>query len=827
MHYNIAEISSFLKFLDPVEKCFHFWLQAREESAKPYLGNFVATVEELPAILDRYPEGMLHVTLNQTDGVAKRSDNITSCRVLCVDLDKEITDECVAELITVHKVAWAVSSSPGRYHLYWKLRPEIKLLQWQIFQAGLAQIFSEFGADSNLSSLSKTIRVPGVDRVKNGEIFRPFSLELGEYSELGYNGVLELFPGIRKAEKKLQRKEKKLTERLNTLAPGVKLSSADLNGTGRHVIANKFGFKEAMRRLHCKEECTFEGMCQFLQEVNTERFLEPLEEWEVARVARSVVDGAERKFEESVEVRAEKEKEINSHLTPITVEERATPLFKYNYNDRFMKTERFSDKGILIRVQQRFGESLVRTGKLIYAFDDSAKVWRSQKQDKEILTGFVEECCLDVIADPQFKTVLCADKKGEEDLKKEQSQRIKFLSNKTIGSTTDKVSNIKEIKRMDIGEFDNDPYKLFVGNGVLDLKNRSLKEHAAASDYLLERTPVNYKEGATCPKWLTFVSQICANQEEKESQVNFLQEIFGYSLTGLVNEQVVFVHNGGGCNGKSKTLDAIGYLLGSYKTRLDCKILTKKKSALETEFNRIGAKLQGKRVAILDDLDTGSQWNEGFIKSLTGDKIVARNLYAEEADIPNRAKIHIGCNKVPDPEGQSFGIARRIIPVNYTARFKLDPVEGDRITRETLEELPGILNWALDGLERMRGENRGIKYPENCVESIEEYRANFFKIEATIDRLFERIPVGNPPTDEEKTHAKSMDHLVALGDLVGILNEDLQNQGDNSKVNEDQLGRLLVEKQFVRCRQWVGKLRPRFYFVNVRKELKTVVDRLL
>ena len=71
----------------------------------------------------------------------------------------------------------------------------------------------------------------------------------------------------------------------------------------------------------------------------------------------------------------------------------------------------------------------------------------------------------------------------------------------------------------------------------------------------------NFTEASTCPEWTKFLNQIFAEDEEL---IKFMQRVVGYSLTGYVSEQRLFILIGTGANGKSTFLKVLQSLTGDY-----------------------------------------------------------------------------------------------------------------------------------------------------------------------------------------------------------------------------------------------------------------------
>lgn len=96
-------------------------------------------------------------------------------------------------------------------------------------------------------------------------------------------------------------------------------------------------------------------------------------------------------------------------------------------------------------------------------------------------------------------------------------------------------------------------------NGTLDLTTGQLRPHDSA-DLITHLVPVAWDPAAPCLLWEGFIDTVCGGDTELSS---YLQRCVGYSLTGEVREQVVFLLHGDGANGKSTFLLTLLHLLGN------------------------------------------------------------------------------------------------------------------------------------------------------------------------------------------------------------------------------------------------------------------------
>lgn len=125
-------------------------------------------------------------------------------------------------------------------------------------------------------------------------------------------------------------------------------------------------------------------------------------------------------------------------------------------------------------------------------------------------------------------------------------------------------------------------------------------------------------------------------------------------------------------------------------------------------------------MAVASELDEGAAFAESRIKALTGgDTITARFLHQEFFDFAPTHKFWISGNHKPTVKGTDFGIWRRIRLIPFTVRIPEDQKDPN-LTAKLADELPGILNWAIEGCQRWRRD--GLRVPQCVRQATESYR---------------------------------------------------------------------------------------------------------
>lgn len=250
-----------------------------------------------------------------------------------------------------------------------------------------------------------------------------------------------------------------------------------------------------------------------------------------------------------------------------------------------------------------------------------------------------------------------------------------------------------------INRYDADPMVAATPTATLDLVTGAARP-PERDDYLTMALGASYTAGARCPRWLQFLSEVFAGDT---ALIAYLQRAVGYCLTGDTREQKVFLCYGGGANGKSTFLEVLTWLLGDYSANASFDTFD---AARRSDSTNDLAALKGRRLVTVIETEEDRRLAEARVKAVTGgDLITARFLYGEFFSYRPQFKIWLAMNHKPVIRGTDRGIWRRLQLIPFMQNF-----EGreDKTLRDTLrDELPGILNWALDGLRAWQRDGLG------------------------------------------------------------------------------------------------------------------------
>lgn len=241
-----------------------------------------------------------------------------------------------------------------------------------------------------------------------------------------------------------------------------------------------------------------------------------------------------------------------------------------------------------------------------------------------------------------------------------------------------------------VEEFDCNRHYINLANGMYNTNTFQLEPHDPK--YLSSiQNPMLYDAQAGCPRFLQFLDEIFQGDEQT---IKVVQEIMGYCCTSETRAQKMFIFEGIGSNGKSVLIELIEHLVG----RLNVSHVAM--NELSHPFAR--AELVGKILNVSAENEFNEKGlNTQQIKTIvSGDNIRVENKYEKGFSYKPICKLVFALNALPVAIDKSHGFYRRLVIVPFRRVFKGTEVDKN-LLQKLLEELPGIFNFAMEGLKRL------------------------------------------------------------------------------------------------------------------------------
>jgi P4 family phage/plasmid primase-like protien len=283
-----------------------------------------------------------------------------------------------------------------------------------------------------------------------------------------------------------------------------------------------------------------------------------------------------------------------------------------------------------------------------------------------------------------------------------------------------------------VSQWDGDSSLLGVMNGVVDLRSGELLS-GRPDLYITRRAPVAYTPGLRNVRFEQFLD--FATNGDKEFQ-EWLQRAVGYTLTGLNNQDALFLVYGPPGSGKTTFVETIVNALGTqqYSWTLDSSVL----AAGDGNANRTDeyhmAELRGRRMIWVDELPESERLKENQVKKMTGSGTLSGRSPGERPfTFVSQGKLWVTTNHRPIITDDAMW--RRLRPIPLTSI----PENPDRSLRPYLSDpeggLPAVLSWAVEGAIKYL--NSSAKDPLGWCSVVKEAADIYRKNEDRIGLFFE------------------------------------------------------------------------------------------
>lgn len=293
-------------------------------------------------------------------------------------------------------------------------------------------------------------------------------------------------------------------------------------------------------------------------------------------------------------------------------------------------------------------------------------------------------------------------------------ERAKIENIKITASLLRSVCKLTEAKLAMHGEqFDSDPNLLVCGNGTLNLLTRKLRPWSE-EDFATTRVAYAYDPEAASPAFDRYLIYM-VNTLGKDT-VDFLQEFIGYSLTTDTSHEIMVWLVGAKGSGKSTFIDAVEAGLSDRRGVFSIKNLNGRFGLIHIPGKTLLTSTENTSARGLAD-------SEGILSTIvSGEDIHIEHKGRDEFTCKPVAKILWAMNEPPTLPKSESGIFRRVNVVNFppmSKEIEVDPGLKQRIKGEGA----GILNWALDGLDRLNARGRFL-IPAKVSGATNEYQAS-------------------------------------------------------------------------------------------------------
>jgi putative DNA primase/helicase len=239
-------------------------------------------------------------------------------------------------------------------------------------------------------------------------------------------------------------------------------------------------------------------------------------------------------------------------------------------------------------------------------------------------------------------------------------------------------------------------------NGTFEISETPHLRPFKASDFIKYQLPFKYNPKAAAPRFMQFLNKVLPEKDKQAVLAEFLGYVF-VPHSQLKLEKILFLY-GTGANGKSVLYEIIKALLGSFNTsEFTLQSLTDTngyyRAAIADKLVNYASEINGK-------LDSAK-----FKSLASGEPIEARLPYCNPMIIKDYAKLIFNTNELPKDVEFSNAFFRRFIIMPFQVTIP-EKEQNKNLHREIIDnELPGVFNWVLEGLNRLLEQKKFTECP--------------------------------------------------------------------------------------------------------------------
>jgi len=283
---------------------------------------------------------------------------------------------------------------------------------------------------------------------------------------------------------------------------------------------------------------------------------------------------------------------------------------------------------------------------------------------------------------------------------------------------------------IDVGQLDRHPLLINCSNGVYDIETGTLRPHRP-EDFLTRCFPWPFDETLPPPvlwmrsldEWFGASPDASTGELERAERMSaYFRRIFGYALTGNVEEKAFFVLHGLGNNGKTTCTGTMQDILGDFAVTISPNTLTCGWGRNENNVMADIARTKGARAIFAAEPKKGEKFDQGLLKMLTQGEAPITAVFKgrQPFSFLPTGKLFLETNQVPDFDSEDAAFLKRIHLVHFSATF-----EGGERARETRRHLlraecAQIFNLAIKDARACLKE--GLMRPEECGLQLRELR---------------------------------------------------------------------------------------------------------
>jgi putative DNA primase/helicase len=238
--------------------------------------------------------------------------------------------------------------------------------------------------------------------------------------------------------------------------------------------------------------------------------------------------------------------------------------------------------------------------------------------------------------------------------------------------------------------------KVFINlkNGTFEISSEKQElRQPNREDFITYQLPFDYDQNAQAPLFKKYLDKVVPDLELQK----ILAEYLGYLFIrpSILKLEKTLLLKGTGANGKSVFFEIVFALLGGENNVSNYSL-----QSLTTDKNYCRAMLANKLLNYASEIN-GKLEASVFKQLVSGEPVEARLIYGKPFTLRNYAKLIFNCNELPKEVEQTNAFFRRFLIVPFDVVIPEEEQDKELSKKIIDSELSGVLNWVLEGLNRL------------------------------------------------------------------------------------------------------------------------------
>ncbi|MBF6642811.1 DNA primase family protein [Chryseobacterium indologenes] len=252
-------------------------------------------------------------------------------------------------------------------------------------------------------------------------------------------------------------------------------------------------------------------------------------------------------------------------------------------------------------------------------------------------------------------------------------------------------------------------------NGTFEISPQETKLRPfERSDFMTYQLPFRYDSKAEAPLFEAYLNKVLPDQERQKVLAEYLGFVFIKHGSNALKEEKALILYGTGANGKSVFFEIVNALLGEEN------VSSYSLQSLTNDNGYFRAKIANKLVNYASEIN-GTLEASIFKQLVSGEPVEARLPYGQPFTLKQYAKLVFNCNELPKDVEHTNAYFRRFLIIPFDVTIPPEEQDKNLHTKIIENELSGVFNWVLEGLNRLLEQKR-FSACEAAQKAVEKYK---------------------------------------------------------------------------------------------------------